>query len=96
MGALWRHGPEGSTDTLTGRVVTGPIGGESKQRHSAPFLETAEGPVQVFVLGDNPFEAASLAARVGETVELSGTWRGLVLRVAPQDITALPSPGGEE
>lgn len=76
--------------TRTGQIVERRLGGQSKQARITPVLETDAGDVVIHVLGDNPFAPALLAQWMGQRVEVTGTWRGNTLRVAPSEIRALP------
>lgn len=75
---------------LVGVVEELAIGDASKQARRGPVLVTSEGPVSVYVLGDNPFSPSQLARWSGQRVSMRGVWRGTTLRVAPEDIAALP------
>ena len=42
--------------------------------------------VLVYVIGDNPFANESLVPLVGNTVDVTGRWRGNRLRVSGDDV----------
>ncbi len=78
-----RRGKSGAQDALEGVVVLGTVAAGSKSARTQPVLLLDDGSrADVHVEGDNPFEEATLAARVGSRCRAQGVWRNGVLRVA--------------
>jgi len=78
-----------SVVTRIGRIVERSLGGASKQARRGPVLETADGDVQVYVIGDNPFSPSQLSGWLEQRVEVTGSWRGDTLRVEASDVRSI-------
>ena len=83
------RGAPGAHATLEGVVAIVPVAQGSHSEHLGPVLQTDAGDARVYVLGDNPFENASLRVLVGERVRLEGVWRNGVMRVEPGALVRL-------
>lgn len=92
--ARGRRGDTGTPETLEGVIFFGTVAVGSHQAHAGPHLRLSDGAfARVYVVGDNPFENATLRPLEGRRVSLSGAWRNGVLRVEAGGIVTFPNEG---
>ena len=83
-------GTTGEPIALTGTIMKGVVLTGSKSEHVGPILRADDGiEYRLFLVGDNPFQNASMNAVMGQRVTLSGVWRNGVVRVAPADLSVV-------
>ncbi len=86
--APYLRGANGGLLTTEGVIAFVVLSEGSHAERSGPVLVRgpAEADLQLYLVGDNPFENKGLRAYDGERVRVVGSWRNGVLRVDPGSI----------
>jgi len=96
MSSSLRRGPSGLAESVAGVLEFTEVAPGSKSSHAGPVLRTAGGGVRVYVIGDNPFENATLRPLSGMALAVRGVWHNGVLRIEPDALRAGAGDGVED
>ncbi len=91
------RGANGDLLTTEGVIAFVVLSEGSHAERSGPVLvrSPGEADVQLYLVGDNPFENKGLRAYDGERVRVAGAWRNGVLRVEPAALGRVNAPKGD-
>ena len=82
-------GTPGTKGEFRGRCKERLLNERSKSEHVGVILETVDGWLSLYLVGDNPFSHEKLRLHLGKNCSVQGVWRGLTLRVEECDFEVL-------